>query len=47
MAIAEIPDLTHWEVAANVGELDRGHLSMGDKVSVHVIALLNSCFRGT
>jgi HlyD family secretion protein len=46
MAIAEIPDLTHWEVAANVGELDRGHLSVGDKVSVHVIALPNSRFRG-
>jgi HlyD family secretion protein len=46
MAIAEIPDLTHWEVAANVGELDRGHLSVGDKVSVQVIALPNSRFRG-
>ena len=26
MAVAEIPDLKNWEIAANIGELDRGHL---------------------
>jgi HlyD family secretion protein len=46
MAMAEIPDLNHWEVAANVGELDRGHLSPGDKVNVTVIALPNRTFHG-
>ena len=46
MAMAEIPDLNHWEVAANVGELDRGHLSPGDKVNVTVIALPHRTFRG-
>ena len=26
MAVAQIPDMKNWEVSANVGELDRGHL---------------------
>ncbi len=34
MAVAQIPDMKNWEVSANVGELDRGHLSQGQKVSV-------------
>lgn len=46
MAIAEIPDLNHWEVAANIGELDRGHLKTGDKVAISVIALPQRSFRG-
>jgi HlyD family secretion protein len=46
MAVAEIPDLNHWEVAANIGELDRGHLAVGDKVNVSVIALPQRTFRG-
>jgi multidrug efflux pump subunit AcrA (membrane-fusion protein) len=46
MAVAEIPDLTHWEVAAEVGELDRGHLTQGDKVKILVIALPNREFHG-
>ena len=39
MAIAEIPDLTNWEVTASIGELDRGHLAVGQKAEVSVIAL--------
>jgi hypothetical protein len=39
MAVAEIPDLTHWEASANIAELDRGHLAAGDKVDLTVIAL--------
>jgi multidrug efflux pump subunit AcrA (membrane-fusion protein) len=39
MAIAEIPDLKHWELVASVGELDRGHVAVGQNVAVHVIAL--------
>ncbi len=46
MAIAEIPDLTHWEVAANIAELDRGHLTVGDKVNLTVIALPGHTLRG-
>lgn len=46
MAVAEIPDLTHWEVAAEIGELDRGHLAQGDKANITVIALPNRSFHG-
>jgi biotin carboxyl carrier protein len=46
MTVAEIPDLNHWEVAAKVGELDRGHLSQGDKVTISVIAVPNRDFHG-
>ncbi len=34
MAVAQIPDLKNWEVSAQIGELDRGHLSTGQKVTV-------------
>jgi HlyD family secretion protein len=46
MAVAEIPDMSSWEVVANVAELDRGHLAVGDKVSVKVIALPRKRFTG-
>lgn len=46
MAVAEIPDMSSWEVVANVAELDRGHLEVGDKVSVRVIALPRRHFTG-
>ena len=46
MAVAQIPDLKSWEVSANVGELDRGHLSIGQKVSVKVVALAGKQFTG-
>jgi RND family efflux transporter MFP subunit len=46
MAIAEIPDLNHWEVAANIGELDRGHLKTGDQVAISVVALPQRSFHG-
>jgi HlyD family secretion protein len=45
-AVAQIPDLKNWEVSANVGELDRGHLNPGQKVSVAVIALAGKSFAG-
>ena len=34
MVVAQIPDLKNWEVTASIGELDRGHLSVGQKVQV-------------
>jgi HlyD family secretion protein len=46
MAVAQIPDLKNWEVAANVGELDRGHLSVGQAVSIRVVALAGKEFPG-
>jgi len=46
MAVAQIPDLKNWEVSANVGELDRGHLSPGQKVTVAVVALAGKEFKG-
>jgi HlyD family secretion protein len=46
MAVAQIPDLKSWEVSANVGELDRGHLSIGQPVTVRVVALAGREFAG-
>lgn len=46
MAIAEIPDLKNWEVVAKIGELDRGHLQPGDKVSIAIIAVPGHRFHG-
>ena len=46
MVVAEIPNSDSWEVAAKIGELDRGHLAPGDKVRVTVIAIPHHEFRG-
>ena len=46
MAVAQIPDLKSWEVSANVGELDRGHLTEGQKVTLRVVALAGKEFHG-
>lgn len=46
MAVAEIPDMHNWELAANVGELDRGHLQSGNKVDITVIAVPGHPFHG-
>jgi hypothetical protein len=46
MAVAQIPDLKSWEVAATVGELDRGHLEVGQKVTIRVVALAGREFAG-
>jgi hypothetical protein len=46
MAIVQIPDMKNWEVSASIGELDQGHLSVGQKVSVAVVALAGKSFAG-
>jgi multidrug efflux pump subunit AcrA (membrane-fusion protein) len=46
MAVAQIPDLKNWEVTAKIGELDRGHLSPGEKVDISVMALAGKSFTG-
>ena len=44
--IAQILDLHNWEVQAHIGELDRGHLSEGQKVSVTLVAVPGKTFSG-
>ena len=46
MAVAQIPDMKNWEVSARIGELDRGHLAVGQKVSLTVVALPGKSFAG-
>ncbi|HWC99363.1 MAG TPA: efflux RND transporter periplasmic adaptor subunit [Candidatus Sulfopaludibacter sp.] len=46
LAVAQIPDLKDWEVSAQIGELDRGHLAQGQAVSIGVIALPGRQFPG-
>jgi HlyD family secretion protein len=46
LAIAEIPDLDKWEVAARMDEMDRGHVALNDKVDLTVIALPGRKFHG-
>ncbi len=46
MAVAEIPDLKYWEIEANIGELDRGHIAIGDVVDVLIIAVPDQKFTG-
>lgn len=46
MAVAQIPDLSNWEVIARIGELDRGHLAVGQAAGIQVVALPNRKFAG-
>jgi len=46
MPVAQVLDLKNWEVAAHIGELDRGHLSEGQKVTVALVALPGQKFNG-
>lgn len=46
VAIAQIPDLKNWEVAARIGELDQGHLAVGQEASITVPALAGRRFTG-
>jgi multidrug efflux pump subunit AcrA (membrane-fusion protein) len=46
MPIAQILDLKNWEVSAHIAELDRGHLSEGEKVAVTLVALPGRTFTG-
>jgi multidrug efflux pump subunit AcrA (membrane-fusion protein) len=39
MAVAQIPDLHNWEASARIGELDRGHLAVGQRADIRVVAL--------
>ena len=46
LAVAQIPDLKNWEVSAQIGELDRGHLSNGQPVTISVVAVPGKTFAG-
>lgn len=46
MAVAQIPDLKNWEVTARIGELDRGHLAVGQPVDIAVIPAPGKRFSG-
>ncbi len=45
-AVAQIPDMSHWEVSASIPELDRGHLDAGQKVTIRAAAIPGREFRG-
>ncbi len=46
MAVAQIPDMDHWEVSAQIAESDRGHLSIGQPAEIRVIALPGKLYKG-
>ncbi|HUP02446.1 MAG TPA: efflux RND transporter periplasmic adaptor subunit [Bryobacteraceae bacterium] len=46
MLMATIPDMNSWEVGAQISELDRGHLEVGQAVQVAVVALAGKSFSG-
>jgi HlyD family secretion protein len=45
-AVAQIPDMSNWEVSASIPELDRGHLEAGQKVTIRAAAIPGREFRG-
>jgi len=46
LALAEIPDLNDWEVVATIGELDRGHLALGQQADVQIVPVPGKHFVG-
>lgn len=47
MGVVQIPDMSSWEVTAEIAELDRGHLSVGQPAEVRVVALPGQAFRAS
>jgi HlyD family secretion protein len=45
-AVAQIPDMSNWEVNARIPEADRGHLQPGQKVSIRAAAIPGRDFKG-
>jgi len=46
MAVAEIPDLRNWEIAAKISELDRGHISVGQRTGIRIVAVPGRVYTG-
>lgn len=44
--VAQIPDLENWQVMAQLGELDQGHVQAGQGVAITVIAVPEKAFDG-
>jgi multidrug efflux pump subunit AcrA (membrane-fusion protein) len=45
-AVAQIPDMSNWEVNARIPESDRGHLEPGQKVTIRAAAIPGRDFKG-
>jgi hypothetical protein len=45
-AVAQIPDMSNWEVIAKIPESDRGHLEPGQNVSIRAAAIPGREFKG-
>jgi hypothetical protein len=45
-AVAQIPDMSNWEVNARIPEADRGHLEPDQKVTIRAAAIPGCEFRG-
>jgi hypothetical protein len=46
MAVAQIPDMSNWEVIARIPEADRGHLEHGQNVKISAAAVPGRTFKG-
>ena len=44
--IMQIPNLEDWQISAQIGELDRGHLAVGQEAEIGIIAAPGKTFRG-
>lgn len=44
--IMQIPNLEDWQVSAQIGELDRGHLAVGQDAEISIVAMPGRVFRG-
>jgi len=44
--IMQIPNLEDWQVSAQIGELDRGHLAVGQGAEISIVATPGQVFRG-
>jgi len=47
MGVVQIPDMQTWETTARIEEADRGHLALGQAVTVTAVALPEHPYRGT
>ena len=46
MAVAQIPDLSHWDAAVVITETDRGLLSLGQSGEIQVVAIPGQTLKG-
>lgn len=47
VAVAQIPDMSSFEAAAQINEQDRGHLAKGLEAELQIVALRRKSYRGT